>query len=154
MIDVNSIPVYEMQNTEKDDFMLNHMNLLTQHHLSNCADYRTLLQKFGSINSSYRSLFEIPFLPVRLFKSFDLRSVLKEDIVKTMTSSGTTGQNVSKIFLDKETSALQIKVLSKIMSNFIGNTRVPILVIDTKKIIDNREMFSARTAGVLGFSIF
>ena len=43
-------------------------------------------------------------------------SVLKEDIVKTMTSSGTTGQNVSKIFLDKETSALQIKVLSKIIS--------------------------------------
>ena len=81
-------------------------------------------------------------------------SVLKEEIVKTMTSSGTTGQDVSKIFLDKETSALQIKVLSKIMANFIGKTRVPMLVIDTKKIIDNREMFSARTAGVLGFSIF
>jgi phenylacetate-coenzyme A ligase PaaK-like adenylate-forming protein len=81
-------------------------------------------------------------------------SVLKEEIVKTMTSSGTTGQNVSKIFLDKETSALQIKVLSKIMANFIGKTRLPMLVIDTKKIIDNREMFSARTAGILGFSIF
>ena len=47
MIEVNSIPVYGMQNTEKDDFMLNHMNLLTQHHLNNCVDYKTLMQKFG-----------------------------------------------------------------------------------------------------------
>lgn len=154
MIDVNSIPVYEMKNTEKDDFMLNHMNSLTQYHLHNCVEYKTLLQKFGSISSSYSSMFDIPFLPVRLFKSFDLMSVSKEEIVKTMTSSGTTGQKVSKVFLDKETSALQIKVLSKIMANFIGKTRVPMLIIDTKKIIDNREIFSARTAGVLGFSIF
>ena len=40
------------------------------------------------------------------------------------------------------------------MANFIGKTRVPMLVIDTKTIISNREMFSARTAGIRGFSIF
>ena len=61
-----------MKNTEKDDFMLNHMNSLTQFHLNNCDEYKTLMQKFGSVSSSYSSLFDIPFLPVRLFKSFDL----------------------------------------------------------------------------------
>ena len=108
MIEVNSIPVYEMKNTDKDDFMLDHMNTLTQHHLNNCEEYKTLMQKFGSVSSSYSSLFDIPFLPVRLFKSFDLMSVLKEEIVKTMTSSGTTGQDVSKIFLDKETGIITL----------------------------------------------
>ena len=71
-----------------------------------------------------------------------------------MTSSGTAGQGVSQIFLDGDTSSLQVKVLSKIMSDFIGTKRLPMLVIDSKSIISNREKFSARTAGVLGFSMF
>ena len=154
MREITAIPVFDLNNAEKNDFMLSQMNSLTQFHLKNCSEYRTLMQKFGSINHSYDLLLDIPFLPVRLFKYTDLISVEKKDIVKTMTSSGTSGQSVSKIFLNKETSSLQIKVLSIIMADFIGKKRVPMLVIDTKSIISNREKFTARTAGVLGFSIF
>jgi phenylacetate-coenzyme A ligase PaaK-like adenylate-forming protein len=151
---MREIPVFGLNNAEKNDFLLSHMNILTQLHLKNCSEYKTLMQKFERINSSYDLLVDIPFFPVRLFKYTDLSSVEKKDIVKTMTSSGTSGKSVSKIFLDKETSSLQIKVLSKIMANFIGKKRLPMIVIDTKSIISNREKFSARTAGVLGFSIF
>jgi hypothetical protein len=96
----------------------------------------------------------LPFLPVRLFKEFELRSVAKEDVVKTLISSGTTGQQVSRIFLDKTTSANQTRVLTKIVSAFIGNKRIPMLILDSENVIKDRSMFSARGAGILGFSLF
>jgi hypothetical protein len=40
------------------------------------------------------------------------------------------------------------------MTDFIGKKRLPMLIIDTKSITSNRSKFSARTAGVLGFSTF
>jgi phenylacetate-coenzyme A ligase PaaK-like adenylate-forming protein len=71
-----------------------------------------------------------------------------------MTSSGTTGQNVSKIFLDKQTSSLQTKILSRIVASFLGSIRTPMLIIDCEATIKNRNLFSARSAGITGFSLF
>ena len=96
----------------------------------------------------------LPFIPVRLFKEFELRSVPKEEIVKTMTSSGTTGQRRSMIFLDRETSANQTKCLTKIVSSFLGGHRVPMLILDSSSVVKDRHQFSARGAGILGFSMF
>ena len=83
-----------------------------------------------------------------------MRSCKKEEVVKTMTSSGTTGQQVSRIFLDRETSSLQTKCLAKIVSTFLGTKRVPMLILDSSAVVKNRNMFSARGAGILGFSMF
>ena len=44
---------------------------------------------------------KLPFIPVRLFKEFDLKSINDDKIAKILTSSGTSGSKVSKIFLDK-----------------------------------------------------
>ena len=96
----------------------------------------------------------LPFLPVRLFKKYKLLSIREEKIIKIMNSSGTSGQEVSKIYLDKENANLQIKILTKIVSTVLGNKRLPMLVIDSKSIIEDRHLFSARGAGVIGFSIF
>ena len=94
------------------------------------------------------------FLPVRLFKELTLKSVPDEALHRTMTSSGTTGQQVSRIYLDRETSALQSKVLSRIMGEFLGKQRLPMIILDTSAVVKNRAMFSARGAGILGFSMF
>jgi phenylacetate-coenzyme A ligase PaaK-like adenylate-forming protein len=96
----------------------------------------------------------LPFLPVRLFKELSLKSIPDEEVVKTMTSSGTTGQAVSKIYLDRATSANQQKTMVKIVSEFTGSSRMPMIIIDCPGVIKNRAMFSARGAGILGFSIF
>ena len=101
-----------------------------------------------------RSYRDLPFLPVRLFKELELKSVSQEDIVKTMTSSGTTGQAVSKIYLDRATSSNQQKTMVKIVSEFTGSNRMPMIIIDCPSVVKNRAMFSARGAGILGFSIF
>jgi len=90
---------------------------------------------------------------VRLFKNYDLLSVEKSLIIKMMTSSGTTGQSVSRIFLDRVTATNQTKVLVKIASNFVGAKRLPMLIFDTKSVVKDRNLFSARGAGILGFSM-
>ena len=47
-----------------------------------------------------------------------------------MTSSGTSGQAVSKIYLDQETALLQSKILNKLMRDVTGSKRIPMLIID------------------------
>jgi len=154
MEEILKIPVFGLNNLDKSKYILNHMNALNQFHQKNSLDFKNIMEKFGKEKQSYEHISDIPYIPVRLFKYNNLLSVPDKDIVKTMTSSGTSGQSVSKIFLDRDTAALQVKVLSKIMIDFIGSKRLPMLVIDTKSIISNREKFSARTTGVLGFSMF
>lgn len=70
-----------------------------------------------------------------------------------MTSSGTTGSQPSRIYLDKETAARQQKVMIKILSDFIGTKRLPMLIIDNKSVLRDRTMLAVRGAAILGFSI-
>lgn len=138
---------------EKNKIMLKRLAQLTQYHQSACLPYREILDKLYS-NNQIESLEDVPFLPVQLFKRLELCSVLKEDVFKTMTSSGTTGQQVSKIFLDKTTANNQQKTLVKIVTDFTGASRMPMIILDCPSVVKDRKMFSARGAGILGFSIF
>jgi phenylacetate-coenzyme A ligase PaaK-like adenylate-forming protein len=147
-------PPFAMQADEKNQFLLSELNHLTILHYEACPEYKALFQKFDYKLPPYSRIEDVPFLPVRLFKHFNLLSVPREAVIKTMMSSGTSGQRASQIYLDKETSALQVKVLSKIMADFIGPKRLPMLVIDSRATVVDRYKFSARTAGILGFSMF
>jgi phenylacetate-coenzyme A ligase PaaK-like adenylate-forming protein len=148
------IQPYSLDKITKSKYLESYFNELTQFHYENCTKYRKMLDAVGYNYKLERHYSEIPFLPVRLFKMFDLYSVSKGDIVKTMTSSGTSGQNVSKIFLDKETALNQSKALTKIVSTYLGSKRTPMIIIDSPAVLKNSKMFSARGAGIIGFSIF
>ena len=154
MNDFFSIDPFSLAKEEKQTLLTNRLKELTGRHYHDCAGYRRILDAFGVNPESINTIPEIPFLPVALFKEFDLRSVEQKDIVKTMTSSGTTGQAVSKIYLNKETAANQQKTLVKIVRDFAGASRMPLLIIDSPAVLKDRKMFSARGAGILGFSIF
>jgi len=130
------------------------MRRLTNWHRSACPPYRAIIEKLGFADAGIERLEDVPFLPVRLFKHLTLRSVPEDAIVKTMTSSGTSGQNPSRIYLDKVTAGLQVKVLARIVTEFIGPKRLPMLVVDCKATASDRYRFSARAAGILGFSMF
>lgn len=145
---------YSMDKNEKEVFLTNCLGELCKHHYNHCLEYRRMMDAQRFDVNNIKSYYDIPFLPVRLFKEYELRSVESENVQKTMTSSGTTGQQVSKIFLDKETSANQTKILTKIVSSYIGKKRLPMIILDTSALLKNRAMFSARGAGILGFSIF
>lgn len=126
---------------------------LTNFHKKNCSLYRDYLSTFYPNYKKIESINDVPFLPVRAFKEFELKSISDKDIYKIMTSSGTSG-NFSKIYLDKETAKLQSSKLIEIFGNTFGNSRFPMIVIDSEAIVKDRKQFSARTAAVNGFSIF
>lgn len=125
---------------------------LTRHHRAHCPEYGRLLDALGVPEDRDLPPEEVPMLPVSLFKDLDLRSVPEEAVFKTLTSSGTTGQRVSRICLDAPTAAAQQQVLCRIMAQALGPERLPYLVLDSKKVLRDRRMFSARGAGILGFS--
>lgn len=134
--------------------VLQHLSDLTAHHYAYCLAYRRILNGLNLAQFNYQAVEDIPFIPVSLFKEMALSSVASDQIVKTMTSSGTTGQRVSKIFLNKATAANQQKTLVKIVNYFIGPSRLPLLIIDSQSVMKDLRIFSARGAGILGFSIF
>lgn len=152
--EVENVLPYILDKEAKKKILLERLNFLTGLHYSRCPEYKRFCDTFcdRSINAS--NLQDVPFLPVSIFKNKELLSINREEIFKTMTSSGTTRQQVSKIFLDKVTASHQQKALVKIVSSFTGDSRMPMIILDSSAVIKDRVMFSARGAGILGFSIF
>ncbi|ABS56260.1 acyl-protein synthetase, LuxE [Methanoregula boonei 6A8] len=97
---------------------------------------------------------DVPFIPVQMFKHFDLRTCPENAVAKILQSSGTTGGTPSRIPLDKLTTLNQIKALKAILSDYLGKNRKIFLVIDHEGINKPEMAFSARTAGVRGLSIY
>lgn len=152
--EILSISPFSMNIQEKERLLTERLIELTRLHQAKCPEYARILKAINFDTEKVDSYKNLPFLPVRLFKELDLKSVSQEDIVKTMTSSGTTGQAVSKIYLDRTTSSNQQKTMVKIVSEFTGSSRMPMIIVDCPSVVKNRAMFSARGAGILGFSIF
>ncbi len=156
MFDLNSIiglNPYSLAKREKTALYTDTLHKLTKHHYAKCPQYHKILDTLDFDPTVKHSVEEIPFIPVRLFKDYELLSVKKSQIIKTITSSGTAGQGVSRIFLDRTTATNQTKVLAKIVSSITGTKRLPMLIIDTESVVKDRNLFSARGAGILGFSM-
>ena len=145
---------FSLAKKDKTDLFNEVLRPLTNHHYRSCPEYKSILDALKYKKDVIYSYDQLPILPVRLFKDYKLSSINKEKIFKTMNSSGTSGQNVSEIYLDKENAFLQTKVLTKIVSTVLGNKRLPLLIIDSKSTISDRGLFTARGAGIIGFSIF
>ena len=152
--DIIASPPFALNRDEKEKLLTGRLVELTKLHSENCPEYGRILQSIDFHLDRVDSYTDLPFLPVRLFKELELKSVPQEDVVKTMTSSGTTGQAVSIIHLGRTTSSNQQKAMVKIVSEFTGPSRMPMIIVDCPNVVKDRAMFSARGAGILGFSIF
>lgn len=136
---------YQLNKSDKQELLSEELNELDYYHSENCAEYKKIIESEVERNR---------FIPVRLFKLLDLKSISQDSIFKVLTSSGTTSQIVSKINLDKYTAQLQTKVLVHILQSFLGKQRLPMLIIDHPSVVKSRATFSARGAGILGLSNF
>jgi len=143
---------YRLDHNAKQALLLKELVELHEHHLQNCEAYNKITGVL--YNHPYKSIEDLPFLPVSAFKHFDLLSIPPDKVYKTLLSSGTTGSTPSKIFLDAETSRNQTLALAKIMQFVLGEQRLPMLIVDSDSLLKNRQMFSARGAGVIGMSTF
>lgn len=144
---------YGLDKSAKERLVTKELIELTEFHRRNCKEYANILKGMNYEPSKVEHPEDIPFFPVRLFKEMDLLSIPKDEIFKIMTSSGTTGQDVSKIFVDKETAMIQQKVMIRILSEYLGNQRLPIMVVDTPTVMKDRKQFTARGAAIIGLQI-
>ena len=168
---------YMLKKCVKDQVLTNALKELTAFHIRNCAEYKKILDSLGFDPERAENYTDIPPLPAGLFKRLDLSSISSDSHlpegaregmekdkntavwqdrsgIKTLTSSGTSGQVASKIYLDAETRTAQQKALAEIGVDFLGNKRLPMLIIDCPSAAGDRKRYTARAAGITGFSLF
>lgn len=137
---------------EKKSF-LDKILKLNSYHYKNSSEFKNITNYFFK-KKKITELKDIPFIPARLFKEVNLKSIPDKKIFKILNSSGTSSNIPSKIFLDKENAEKQTRVLNEIVTKILGKKRLPMLIIDEKISIKNKNKFDAKTAAIIGFSLF
>ena len=150
---LNLIPFF-LSVKRDQSFFIKYINKLTSHHSQNCKIYKKIIKNLNFNSNKNKKLEDFPMIPVRMFKNFDLYSVSKKKIIKTLVSSGTSGQKLSKIYLDRFNAENQLRVLKNILETILGKDRLPMLIIDKNPKLLDRTTFSARLAAIYGFSFF
>ena len=145
---------YSLQDRQKNVYLLKIIREQLKIACRNSRQIDNYFTKQGLNIDAIQKLDDIPYIPVQMFKLFDLRTCQENEIVKVLQSSGTTGGTPSRIPLDKVTTLTQIKALKSILSDYLGEKRKIFLVIDHEGINSPKMAFSARTAGVRGLSIY
>jgi len=122
---------------------------LIDHHRRACPAYARVLHAIGHTpGRRYAQLRELPWLPVRLFKEHALVSSRSEPVAE-LASSGTTGNGVSRIALDREAAERQRLLLTSTLEKLTGPRRLPMLIVDLPSAV-REERASIRGATVLG----
>lgn len=148
------VDVFALNRADKRPWLLRGLQALGRFHHEHCIEYARMTDALWPEVAQAKMIEQLPWLPVRLFKQMELRSVPAEAVSRTLVSSGTTGAMVSRIMLDADTARLQSRALARIFSHFAGKRRLPMLVLDEGGFLRDRQRFNARAAGILGFSSF
>ena len=138
---------------EKNDVFKDAMRESLKYHYENSIEFKQICINQGFDFNENFQLDEIPYIPVSLFKKFDLISIPKENIFKTIFSSATTSKIPSKIFLDRITSERQTKVLVSIISDFL-HEKMDFLILDAKETISSSDNIKSRSSAIRGFLPF
>lgn len=143
------------ENTQKEKNMIFHdaIKEALVYHIKNSKEFKQICinQKFN-VDDNFE-LENIPYLPVSMFKKFELISIPKENIFKTIFSSATTSKLPSKIFLDRITSERQTRSLVSIMSDFLLE-KMDFFILDTKETITSSNEVKSRSSAIRGFLPF
>jgi phenylacetate-coenzyme A ligase PaaK-like adenylate-forming protein len=81
--EILNTPPYSLGKEEKRLFLTRHLAALTRHHYENCSEYRKIIDAMQFDTGNIASYYDIPFLPVRIFKEYDLMSIPRENVVKS-----------------------------------------------------------------------
>lgn len=144
--------VFTLAQGAKEAVLLPELVALTERHRRACLPYQRILDAIGAVGP-YARVADLPWLPVRLFKTHELRSVPESAVFRVLTSSGTTGQRPSRVYLDREAAAAQPRMLAATLRAVLGGRRLPMLIVDSRSAVRGPAL-SARGAGVLGMMNF
>jgi len=154
MIDeiINNVQ-FECAQKDKEEKLLAILKLQIKENMKN-ENLDSMYKKLGIDVNAIHSLEEIPFIPVNMFKYFDLRTCREENVVRILNSSSTTGDAPSKVYIDKATSVRQSKGLISTLTSFLGSYRRPMLIIDSEEVNKKNGTITARGAAIRGVSSF
>lgn len=139
---------YELPPEAQGAFLSQRLEELLEHHRTSCPGYARLVDEWrGRTTGGAVTAEHYPFLPVTLFKEYDLRST--SDAVLSLRSSATTSDVASRIFVDRPTRNRQSLSANKILGDFIGGGRRPYLVFDLPETVRGTASLSARGAAIL-----
>ena len=145
---------YSMTYEEKRDKLLPLLEMQVTQCAIKIPAYSEYLRKTGLPKLGYNSYTDVPFLPVTVFKEFDLCAVPQEQVVRVLKSSATTTGVPSKIYLDKPTSFRQGQALAATVIEELGSQQLPYLVLDCKEVNAVGSTLTARGAALRGFMPF
>jgi len=148
-------PLFSTAPPEREERLL---ELLRSELTYACARSPRLRHYFAAWPIDFRTadrIADLPYLPVGSFKTDPpLTLVDPEKVVRTVSSSATTGQTPSRVALDAETSRRMVKGVTGIMRDFIGPRRRPYLVIDAPETLRSETEIGARGAAIQGLRPF
>ena len=83
--------VFGRSQVERESALLTELTELTEHHRAHSVQYDRILASLGiEKGRRFDRLADLPWLPVRMFKTHDLKSIPDDEVFKVLTSSGTT----------------------------------------------------------------
>lgn len=139
---------------DKDSMLIDALKSNLLHQYENCLPFKRLLEKRNFNPNKKFDLEDIPYIPVTIFKDYELKSVKDDLVVRKLTSSATTSQSPSQIFIDKDTRTNQMRSLVWILSYFLGTQKMPYLIMDINPNLSKGNFeISARGAAIRGFLI-
>jgi phenylacetate-coenzyme A ligase PaaK-like adenylate-forming protein len=105
---------------ETEDLFIRALHETVSHHYARCQEYRKFLDycHFQPVIRSREDIIGLPALHVNVFKEHDLVSVPREEVVLSLTSSGTSGKK-SKNFLD-DISLRRVKKIARNVYDALG----------------------------------
>ncbi|MGA2796677.1 MAG: acyl-protein synthetase [Thermoguttaceae bacterium] len=147
-------PQYAMRQAEKDVVLTAILGGLCGEIARHCPPYDRFLRRLGSSPAEWKMLSEVPPLPVSMFKQYLLVAVPPEKVVRELLSSSTTGQQPSRILIDKTTAFRQARALASILKEHLGGHRRPFLVLDAQESAAAGDTLTARGAAIRGVGNF
>ena len=147
-------PQFQMTYGEKQQTLLPLLQERARHCAAHHAGLHKHNQQLGFASRPLQSYEDLPYLPVAMFKEFDLATVPPEQVMRTLLSSATTSGTPSRIPLDKGTGRRQAQGLAAIIKDVLGSRRRPFLVLDCAEINRPGHQLTARGAAVRGLMPF
>jgi hypothetical protein len=143
---------YRLKAREKQGLLARVLWKLTLEHKKHCPPYKRILETLPISLSPTDNIEDIPILPVRIFKTREFSSVPRSSVIRVLTSSGTTSQVPSHIFVNKKTIELEIKAFSAVIRSVMGkNKPFPVVLVDTANSLRDETTLGIRSYTLRGW---
>ncbi len=148
-------PQYTVSFSDKEQLFPPILEKAFEHNAARSEGFANFLRGYGYERREDLALSDFPPLPVSMFKHFDLLTCDRDSVVRELNSSSTTGQQPSRIFLDKLTAQRQTKAVLSVLKSYLGRHRRPYLVLDVPESNDpGAAVLTARGAAIRAFESF